>query len=72
MPKKSFIGQEPEICTPEIFFEKYKNGDNICQSLIQDLQRIVSDLQWFKEANRENEPICIDFCDALNTLSTQL
>ncbi len=61
----------PTLCTPELFFEKYKNGDAIVKTLIEDLQRVVSDIAWFKEAKRENEALCIDFLDALNDLSTR-
>ena len=65
------IVEKPTLCTPELFFEKYKNGDAVVKTLIEDLRRVVSDIAWFKEAKRENEALCIDFLDALNYLSTR-
>lgn len=62
----------PVLCTPELFFDKYKGGDAVVKTLIEDLQHVVSDVAWFKEAGRENEQLCIDFLDALNNLSTRL
>ena len=66
------IVEKPTLCTQELFFEKYKNGDAVVKTLIEDLQHVVSDIAWFKEAGRENEQLCIDFLDALNNLSTRL
>ena len=62
----------PVLCTPELFFNKYKSGDAVVKTLIEDLQHVVSDVAWFKEAGRENEQLCIDFLDALNNLSIRL
>ena len=62
----------PVLCTPELFFEKYKNGDAVVRTLIEDLQHVASDVAWFKEAKRNDEQLCIDFLDALNILSTRV
>lgn len=63
------IAEKPVLCTPELFFEKYKNGDAVVKTLVEDLQHIMSDIAWFKEAGRENEALYIDFLDSLNNLS---
>lgn len=54
------------------FLEKYANGDDIIQCLRKDLMSILSDIQWIKESNNENEQWALDFVDALNELSVSL
>ena len=61
------------ICTPEQFFEKYKDSQSPTMDRLRyDLHSVMNDLLWAKECGHTDSAFMIDFCDALNTLSTSI
>ena len=67
------VAVENIICTPEQFFEKYKDSQSPTMDRLRyDLHSVMNDILWAKECGHTDSAFMIDFCDALNTLSTSI